>query len=257
MSNRRKTAKPAKPDPEFPLSPHATGRSAMKIRGELYCFGTNPDAALSKYLESRDDLQAGRAPRIQADCLTLRDLCNRFLNSKRVLLDAGELSPRTWRDYYDCCETITDASGKSRAVADLAGDDFEKLRADLAKKRGPVALGNQIQRMRTLFKYAFDENLIDKPIRFGTTFRKPSRKTMRQARQASGGKMIEAAELRQILKAATQPLRAMILPGMNCGFGPSDIANLPSVAVDLEGGWIDFPRLKTAELPAAHCGRKP
>jgi len=47
--------KPAKPYPEFPLSAHAVGQWARKIKGKLYYFGAwdNPDAALKKYLEQK------------------------------------------------------------------------------------------------------------------------------------------------------------------------------------------------------------
>ena len=38
----------------------------------------------------------------------------------------------------------------------------------------------------------------------------------------------------------------MILLGINCGFGQSDVAVLPINAVDLDGGWVNFPRVKTA-----------
>src|SRR5690242_4618872 len=64
-----KPAKPSKPRPNFPLFPHATGRWAKKIRGQMHCFGPwdDPDGALKKYLEQKDDLQAGRKPREAAD----------------------------------------------------------------------------------------------------------------------------------------------------------------------------------------------
>ena len=43
-------------------------------------------------------------------------------------------------------------------------------------------------------------------------------------------------------------LNDKILLGVNCGFGNTDVASLPIDAVDLDGGWIDFPRPKT-EIP--------
>ena len=41
-------------------------------------------------------------------------------------------------------------------MEDLASDDFEHLRAALSKTRDPVALGNEIQRIRVVCKYAYD-----------------------------------------------------------------------------------------------------
>jgi hypothetical protein len=58
------------------------------------------DAALKKYQEQRDDLHAGRTPRVQSDGLTVRDLVNRFLTVKKQLLDAREIMPRTFQDYH-------------------------------------------------------------------------------------------------------------------------------------------------------------
>jgi integrase len=57
--------------------------------------------------------------------------------------------------------------------------------------------------------------------------------------------MFEAAELRQILDTAKMPMRAMILLGVNCGFGNHDVGGLPSAALDLDAGWVRFPRPKT------------
>src|SRR5205823_9673799 len=96
VAHRTKPAKPNKPRPDFPLFAHATGRWAKKIRGKLHYFGpwADPDAALAKYLDQKDDLFAGRTPRVSRDGLTVRDLLNRFLTSKKLLVDAGELTPR-------------------------------------------------------------------------------------------------------------------------------------------------------------------
>src|SRR5262245_32062043 len=72
--------KPAKPHPDFPLFAHATRRWAKKIRGKLHYFGpwSDPEAALQRYLDQKDDLLAGRTPRVSNGCLTLRELLNRY-----------------------------------------------------------------------------------------------------------------------------------------------------------------------------------
>src|SRR5262249_24039953 len=48
-----------------------------------------------------------------------------------------------------------------------------------------------------------------------------------------------------LIEAAGVPLRAMVLLGVNCGFGNADCGTLPLSALDLDGGWVDFPRPKT------------
>ena len=110
---------------------------------------------------------------------------------------------------------------------------------------GPVRLGNEIQRIRSVFKFGFEAGHIERPVRFGPMFKKPARKVIRKARAARGPRMIEAADLRKLIAAAGVPLKAMILLALNGGLGNSDIGNLPLSAIDLERGWIDYPRPKT------------
>ena len=86
---------------------------------------------------------------------------------------------------------------------------------------------------------------MQQPVRYGPTFKKPSRKVLRLHRAQAGPKIIEAPELRTIIEAAPTPLRAMILLGVNCGFGNTDVASLPRHALDLKNGWVDFARGKT------------
>jgi integrase len=142
-------------------------------------------------------------------------------------------------------DRLVSTFAKTRLVADLAGEDFSGLRADLAKQYGPVRLGNEIQKVRTVFKYALGQGLIDKPVQLGDEFKKPSKRIMRQHRNKNGKRMFRAEELRKLLNAAGVPLKAMILLGINAGFGNADCGHLTQAALDLDGGWISFPRPKT------------
>jgi integrase len=249
-TRKRRSGKAGKPRPDFPLFPHAAGYWAKKVRGKLHYFGkvaVDPkgEAALNLWLDQRDDLLAGRTPRVHPEGLTVRDLANRFLNNRRDKLGSGALAVISFRDYYATCERIVKAFGPNRLVADLDAADFERFRASMAKDWSPVTLGNEIQRVRVVFRYATENQLVPGPVRYGSSFKKPAKKLLRLARAAKGPRMFEAAELRTILDSAGAQLKAMILLGVNAGLGNTDAASLPLKALDLKAGWIDYPRPKT------------
>src|SRR5262249_45181409 len=124
-------------------------------------------------------------------------------------------------------------------------DDFATLRRWMAKRWGPYRLGDTVQIVRSVFKHAFENGLIDRPVRFGPAFKKPSKKSVRLHRAKQGQKLFTADEIHQLLDAAGNQLKAMILLGINCGFGNSDIGNLPLAALDLDTGWVNYARPKT------------
>jgi integrase len=213
------------------------------------------EAALNLWLDQKDDLLAGRTPRGNREGLTIRELVNAFLTAKEQARDAGDIRPVTFADYLTTGKTVATAFGPDRLVDDLASDDFQALRASLAKRLGPHALSREVQQVRTLFKFGFDSGLIDKPVRFGPMFKRPSKRILRAHRQSNGKRMFEAADLRKIIDAAEQPLRAMIYLAINCGFGNADCGTLPKTALGLETGWVDFPRPKTAIERRCPLGR--
>ena len=118
----------------------------------------------------------------------------------------------------------------------------------MARSWGPHLLGKMIQCIRCVFKFGFEVGLLATPQRFGPGFKRPSKKVLRLERAKQGPKLFTAPEIGQLLGAAGVPLKAMILLGVNCGFGNSDSANLPMSALDLERSIIDFPRPKTGIL---------
>ena len=271
-SRRRKASdRPKKPYPTFPLTPHASGKWMKKIRGTIHYFGKwarrengklvrvegdGWEEALKLYKADADDLHAGRTPRVPANELTVLDLCNRFLTTKHRQYEAGEISARMYcpgptppdtatGEYKTTTDRLVSAFGKSRRVDDLAADDFESLRSSLADQYGPVRLGNEIQKVRTVFKYGLEAGLIERPVRFGPTFKKPTAATMRKHRAQNGERMLEREQVLKLIRKADTQAKAMILLGVNAGFGNHDVASLPLKALDLDSGWVNFPRPKT------------
>jgi integrase len=242
-----KPSKPAKPHPDFPLTAHPAGYWCKKIRGKIHYFGpwSDPDGALKKYNEQKDELHAGRAPRPDPAALTVKDAANAFLNAKAELVGCGELSPHTFAGYRRAAGELVSHAGKSRLVSDLRPADFAALRNRMAAKWGPATLGVMVVCVRAVFRHAFDSGLIDSPVRFGPVFKGPSKKTMRIDRAGKGPRLFAAGEIRRLIDAAGPALKAMILLGINCGFGNADCGRLPLSAVNLDTGWIDFPRPKT------------
>lgn len=228
----------------FPLWLHPTGQWCKKHRGQFHYFGTDKDEALQLYVSTWDDIKAGRTPRPKSEETTVAALINHFLTAKRERVDAGEMTGRMWSEYYSTCEEIVEVFGRNRNVSDLRPDDFAQLRKAMSSRLGPVAMGNFIQRVRTVFKYGFDAELIAVPVRFGPGFAKPPRRVVRIQRADKGAKMIAPADIQKLIAEAGSPLDAMILLGINAGFGQTDCSELPLAALS-RPGWIDFRRPKT------------
>ncbi|WP_397568583.1 tyrosine-type recombinase/integrase [Schlesneria sp. T3-172] len=245
--------KPTKPYKDFPLFPHAAGVWAKKIKGKLFYFGpwSDPDGALAKYKREVDDRQAGRVPRPHTpDGYTLLSLANQFMKEKKIKSDEGGLSLRLMLDYQKTCAMLLEHFGRDRLVDDIRPEDFRDLRAKIGtgprKKRGTVTIANIIRIVRIIFKFASDNEAIDRPINFGTAFKLPTKTEMRRSRALREKRLFSADEIRLLLAEAGVNMRAMILLGINAGMGPTDISQLPITALDLKNGWLEFPRPKTA-----------
>jgi hypothetical protein len=177
-----------------------------KIRGRIHYFGKWGGWSTASWPASRatggrgpssvqgsaDDHHAGRTPRGIGDALTVADLCNRFLTAKLRKVESGELGSRMFADYKEVTTLLVNTFGRNRLVDDLAADDFEQLRAAMAKKWGPVRLGNAVTRVKSVFKYGTDNGLIERAVRFGTEFKKPDKAVLRRHRAKVGEKMLEA-----------------------------------------------------------------
>ena len=238
--------KPKKPSQDFPLFPHATKRWAKKVRGKLHYFGpwSDPYAALNEWLRVKDDLLAGRRPREKTSIATMHFIGNKFLNKKRVLVDAGEMENRTWLDYQRTCKRMIRVWGKEFPVAELRPSDFTDFRVSMAKY-AHVTKKNEIARVRAIFAFAYKNRLIKDPVDYGQEFDKPTQRVLRIEKKKKGKQLYDAWTIRHLIANSNSTMAAMIHLALNCGFGNKDCAMLPLQAVDLKNGWVDWHRHKT------------
>lgn len=245
--------KPSKPYPTFPLTAHPNGQWCKKIRGRVHFFGVwaDPKSALDEYNRQAGDLHAGRKPVMRSsDKRTVKEVANAYLAAQKAKAERLLISPH-WFD--DCTRTLKDFAsgvGKDRPWDDLRPSDFADYRMSLYDRYSTNTVDRYITVIRAAFKHGFDCDLMDRPVKFGGMFNKPTRKEQRVSRieheRENGKRLFEPQQIHKLLDAARQPLKAMILLGINGGFGNTDCAELPISAVDLKDGIIDYPRPKTA-----------
>ena len=232
-----------KPYPDFPLTPRRDGRWCKKIRGKVHIFAGNWEEALDEYKRVAEYLHRGEEPPDPTDPDQLRvvDLCNHYLTYKNDLVSSGELSPISFRDYKRVAKRVIEFFGRDTPVGTLKPFRFTRLRAHMATTMGPVALRNEIARIRMMFKFGFEQDLCP-AVKFGPTFKAPPKRVMRASR-AKKTRTFSPEEIHLLIQHAKPQMKAMILLGINCGCGNSDCGKLEWP--NLKGDWLLYPRPKT------------
>ena len=240
-------AKPKKPYPDFPLTAHNNGQWCKKIRGKVHFFGicAEVDQALANYCEVRDDLQAGRQPRTTTSEPSLRDVCNAYLTRARQREEAGEISPRTFQDYYDTVRVLLGHFGKSVDPTQIRPTEFGDFRTRIAKDYSSSRLTKTVGVTRMILKWAYESDLIENAPKFGPDFKGASRRAVRAQKHKGEKKLFSATDINSILNHCDTTIFGMVLLGINGGLGNTDISSLREENLDLNAGWINFPRPKT------------
>ncbi len=154
----------------MPLRQHGLGQSCKKLADRFVDFGMDRERAREQYREEKASWQAGINPREDRRTTgepTVADVCTAYLASQDDKLSGGELSPLTFREQKATCERIVKAFGRIRSVKTLGLADFAAFRATLSQQNGPTRLSNEIVRVRGVFKFAYESELIESSVRYG------------------------------------------------------------------------------------------
>lgn len=217
----------------------ASGQWCKKILGKRHYFGTDREKAIDKYERERKDLEAGRQAPPREGEVTVKRIVNEFLTHQRSRVNEGGLSFRSWSEYYGVCDRIISVFGKEQLAVDLGPDDWKRLRAAAQKTLSNRSLAKFITLTKAVFAFAFQDELLDKPARYGRRFDAPTVSDEKKDRT------LTAETIWRLLEGADAQMRAMILLGLNVGYGQTDCANLTYKMLAEKPGWLCAKRSKT------------
>lgn len=229
---------------------HGSGQWAKRIRGKVQYFGpwNKPDEAMALYRDIGDDLHAGREPLIHmvargSGGVTLDDLSLKFLEWKQDQVTTGELKSHTYRGYFNRLRFACEALGRKVAVADLRPADFQRLRTKVMGQYSASASGTIFTITRMMFTWGFDEGVIESPPRMGKYLRKPQKRLYRESYDSK--EPYSVIEIKKLIMHASPQVYAMLLLGLNMGYGNTDVGMLPKACVHLAESRIQYRRPKT------------
>lgn len=236
----------------FPLFIHKGKQYWCKtVLGKHKYFGKVADdpsgqKALKRWLAEKEWLLAGLEPPIEdgSGVITVKTICNAFMESKEAAKDAGDLAQRTYDELLGTCKmfmTVVPAATPAKVVGPV---HFAKMLAAINRKcTSPNTRGKFVGQVKCVFKHAYDSGLIERPANFGLSFCKPKPKAYRKHENAKGDQSFSAEQIGLLLRHADLNAKAMILLGINAGFLNTELAELPRSVI--KGDFLEWPRAKT------------
>jgi len=239
------------PKPEgSPFTAHPQGYWCKKINGRLHYFGrryASHDEALAEYTLYLANPEAYIRGDADGAVVTVFDVCNEYAHARKAAFNRGEIASTTYEDYRRSATKLTEWLGKTTFVAMLGPSHFRELLDKAAAQGwGPTRRAKFVGHVRSIFAWAGPDGMrLCGRISFGPDFKPPSAKLRRRARRERPKKLFAAAQIRKLLNLANPQLEAMILLGINGGFGNTDCSSLPHNVIDYRRRLIEWPRPKT------------
>ena len=227
----------------FPLTLHPTGQYCKRIRGRLYYFGSDKKRALEKYLSDAAQLHSGHAPEpgTHNSNLSLKNLCNLYLEHQHTRVQAGEIKPAQVSDQTTILRAFAQFLGPSRPVCEISTLELQRYRSKLiGEARSAARINNHISAFKAMLHWALNNQVIEKGPNLNAIKKLPRVMKHRET--------FTAEEIEKLVAHATANMRAMIWLGLNCGFGCTDCSELLWEHIDLDAARIRSGRTKTGIL---------
>jgi integrase len=225
---------------KFPLTLHTTGQYCKKIKGKIYYFGSDKKKALTRYLEEAAYLHLGKGtrPKSAGDSISIKILCNLYLDHQESRISIGEVKHRHVYDQTLILRGFVKFIGPNQLVSAVSTIDLQDYRKKLIKEaKTPNTINNHISTTKALYNWALENEIVDSI---------PNLKAIKKIATDKNDKpTFTMPQIQELLKSASTQMKAMIWLGLNCGFGCTDCAQLKWKNLDLQNSRVDYPRRKT------------
>lgn len=219
-----------------PVSFHkATNQYYVTRVGRRIYLGSDKGLAIQRFHEMGLGVQGpGNAPcGAERPDLTVKELANRFLAAQRANWRNPETTLKCYRDWLS--RFLVDHPRLK--VSTFTVEQFAAWKLSLQHHGySPESINHYLGAVRAMFRFAEDTDVVEKAPKL--------KRIKNQPRQTTARKLLyTVAEVQSLLDTAKDQLKAMVLLGLNCGFGPKDIHDLTWDHID--GDRITLPRSKT------------
>jgi integrase len=183
-------------------------------------------------------------PTASRGAINLRDLVNLFLTAKEADADAGTITRGSFKTYLPTSRRLLEHFGPRAKPGEISKTQWAAYRLKLLKHFAPPSASVEVAKVKCIFHWAVEFDHLEK-VTFGKAFARAPKTSLLKHQNAGGRKCYAAEEIDRILAASDLQLRAIVLLALNAAYGNADVASLPETALDLNHGWVEFPRVKT------------
>jgi integrase len=228
----------------FPAQARRDGRYAKRINGKVHYFGgpgIDRAAAMLQYQRVRHQLYSGQAVEVAASDYggwTLRNAVNKYLNARRLEVEAGAIRRVTYIDIRACLVLFIRHVGTARLFGELGPDVFTAAARHFKKKCSHCRWNHIVSAVTAWLNYAEAHDWITTRPKCGPLWVKSASSKLNRR-----DRIVSADEFRALLAAADDQWRAMLLLALNCGLGPTDLSALK--LAEISDGILANRRSKT------------
>ena len=218
-----------------PISFHKhTGQYYVTRAGKRIYLGSEPDEALAKYHRLNLGMTESEKCSVQVP-ISAKELANRFLVAQSA----------NWRNPKDTLQSYRHWVGRflkdnpRLRIQEFTLEMFSNWKLSLRERRySAESINHYLSAVRSMFVFAEDTQLLAKS--------PPLKRVRNESLRNNGGgekALYSGEQISQLVKLADTQMKAMLLLGLNCGFGPKDIHDL--LWEDIKEERVTLPRSKT------------